>query len=157
MRNCVDLIANYFGLDIGTVFQVEGFPGYFKFDHENILLWRDDYMDPDEWLTINEYILADLITGRRHIKPRELLTDAERSHIKNIIEMYGYDVWDIRKVQNSQDTQKIVITYDYGRARDPLDSFEVSLPFFDNDTMFTGMQLNKDYTLEELGIEVCGN
>ena len=157
MRNCIDLIANYFGLDVGTVFQIEGFPGYFKFDHENILLWRDDYMDPDEWLTLNEYILADLITGRRHIKPRELLTDAERSHIKNIIEMYGYDVWDIRKVQNSQDTQNIVITYDYGRVRDPLDSFEVSLPFFDNDTMFTGMQLNKDYTLEELGIEVCGN
>ena len=78
-----------------------------------------------------------------------------RDDIKNIVEMYGYDVWDIRKVQNSQDTQKIVITYDYGRARDPLDSFEVSLPFFDNDTMFTGMKLNKDYTLEELGIEVC--
>ena len=155
MGDCIDLIANYFGLDVGTVFQVEGFPGYFKFDHENILLRRDDYMDPDEWLTLNEYILADLITGRRHIKPRELLTDAERAHIKSVIEPYGYDVWDIRKVQNSQDTQKIVITYDYGRARDPLDSFEVSLPFFDNDTMFTGMKLNKDYTLEELGIEVC--
>ena len=154
MRNCIDLIANYFGLDVGMAFQIEGFPGYFKFDHENILLWRDDYMDPDEWLTLNEYILADLITGRRHIKPRELLTDAERSHIKNIIEMYGYDVWDIRKVQNSQDTQNIVITYDYGRVRDPLDSFDVSLPFFDNNTMFIGMQLNKNYTLEELGIEV---
>ena len=154
MRNCVDLIANYFGLDVGTAFQIEGFPGYFKFDHENILLWRDDYMDPNEWLTLNEYILADLITGRRHIKPRELLTDAERSHIKNIIEMYGYDVWDIRKVQNSQDTQNIVITYDYGRVRDPLDSFDVSLPFFDNNTMFTGLQLNKCYTLEELGIEL---
>ena len=155
MGDCVDLIANYFGLDVGTVFQIEGFPGYFKFDHENILLWRDDYMDPDEWLTLNEYILADLITGRRHIKPRELLTDAERAHIKSVIEPYGYDVWDIRKVQSSQDTQKIVITYDYGGTRDPLDSFEVSLPFFDNDTMFTGMKLNKDYTLEELGIEVC--
>ena len=154
MGDCIDLIANYFSLDVGTAFQIEGFPGYFKFDHENILLWLDDYMDPNEWLTLNEYILADLITGRRHIKPRELLTDAERSHIKNIIEMYGYDVWDIRKVQNSQDTQKIVITYDYGRVRDPLDSFELSLPFFDNDTMFTGMQLNKDYTLEELGIEL---
>lgn len=154
MRNCVDLIANYFGLDVGTAFQIEEFPGDFKFDHENILLWRDDYMDPDKWLTLNEYILADLITGRRHIKPRELLTDAERSHIKNIIEMYGYDVWDIRKVQNSQDTQNIVITYDYGRVRDPLDSFDISLPFFDNNTMFTGMQLNKNYTLEELGIEL---
>ena len=154
MRDCVDLIANYFGLDVGTVFQIEGFPGYFKFDHENILLWRDDYMDPDEWLTLNEYILADLITGRRHIKPRELLTDAERAHIKSVIEPYGYDVWDIRKVQSSQDTQKIVITYDYGGTRDPLDSFEVSLPFFDNNTMFTGLQLNKDYTLEELGIEL---
>ena len=154
MGDCVDLIAEWFYLDVGTVFQVEEFPGYFKFDHENILLWRDDYMDPDEWLTLNEYILADLITGRRHIKPRELLTDAERSHIKNIIEMYGYDVWDIRKVQNSQDTQNIVITYDYGRVRDPLDSFDVSLPFFDNNTMFIGLQLNKCYTLEELGIEL---
>ena len=154
MGDCVDLIANYFGLDVGTVFQIEGFPGYFKFDHENILLWRDDYMDPDEWLTLNEYILADLITGRRHIKPRELLTDAERAHIKSVIEPYGYDVWDIRKVQNSQDTQMIVITYDYCGTRDPLDSFEVSLPFFDNDTLFTGLQLNKCYTLEELGIEL---
>ena len=48
----------------------------------------------------------------------------------------------------------IVITYDYCGTRDPLDSFEVSLPFFDNDTMFTGLQLNKCYTLEELGIEL---
>lgn len=154
MGDCVDLIANYFGLDVGTVFQVEGFPGYFKFDHENILLWRDDYMDPDEWLTLNEYILADLITGRKHIKPRELLTDAERAHIKSVIEPYGYDVWDIRKVQSSQDTQKIVITYDYCGTRDPLDSFEISLPFFDNNTMFIGLQLNKCYMLEELGIEL---
>ena len=154
MGDCVDLIAEWFYLDVGTVFQIEGFPGYFKFDHKDLLLWRYD-IDSDEWIDRNEYILADLIAGRKHIKPRELLTDAERTHIKNIVEMYGYDVWDIRKVQNSKDTQRIVITYDYGKVRDPLDSFEVSLPFFDNDTMFTGMQLNKDYTLEELGIEIC--
>ena len=154
MGDCIDLIANYFYLDVGTIFQIEGLPGYFKFDHKGMLLWQGRNMRPDEWLSNNEYILVGLIAGRKHIKPRELLTDAERAHIKSVIEPYGYDVWDIRKVQNSQDTQKIVITYDYSRARDPLDSFEVSLPFFDNDTMFTGMQLNKDYTLEELGIEL---
>ena len=154
MRDCVDLIANYFGLDVGTVFEIERLPGHFKFDYKDLLLWQGCNMRPDEWLYNNEHILVDLIAGRKHIKPRELLTDAERAHIKSVIEPYGYDVWDIRKVQNSQDTQMIVITYDYGRVRDPLDSFEVSLPFFDNDTMFTGLQLNKDYTLEELGIEL---
>ena len=154
MRNCVDLIANYFGLDVGTIFQIEWACGYFKFDYKDILLWRDENGGSDEWLAHNEYILAELIAGRKHIKPRELLTDAERAHIKSVIEPYGYDVWDIRKVQNSQDTQMIVITYDYCGTRDPLDSFEVSLPFFDNDTMFTGLQLNKCYTLEELGIEL---
>ena len=154
MRDCVDLIANYFGLDVGTVFEIERLPGHFKFDYKDLLLWQGCNMRPDEWLYNNEHILVDLIAGRKHIKPRELLTDAERAHIKSVIEPYGYDVWDIRKVQNSKDTQKIVITYDYGRVRDPLDSFEVSLPFFDNDTMFTGLQLNKDYTLEELGIEL---
>lgn len=157
MGDCIDLIAEWFYLDVGTVFQIEGFPGYFKFDHKDLLLWRDDYMDPNEWLALNEYILVDLIAGRKHIKPRELLTDAERTHIKNIVEMYGHDVWEIRKVKNSKDTQKLIITYDYGEVRDPLDSFEVSLPFFDNDTLFSGMQLDKGYTLEELGVEVCGN
>ena len=154
MGDCIDLIAEWFYLDVGTVFQIEGLPGHFKFDDKDLLLWQGCNMRPDEWLAYNEYLLADLIAGRKHIKPRELLTDAERIHIKNIVEMYGYDVWDIRKVQNSQDTQMIVITYDYGRVRDPLDSFDVSLPFFDNNTMFTGLQLNKCYTLEELGIEL---
>ena len=154
MGDCIDLIANYFCLDVGTIFQIEGLPGYFKFDHKGMLLWQGCNMRPDEWLSNNEYILVGLIAGRKHIKPRELLTDAERAHIKSIIEPYGYDVWDVRKVQSSQDTQKIVITYDYCGTRDPLDSFEVSLPFFDNNTMFTGLQLNKDYTLEELGIEL---
>ena len=154
MGDCIDLIANYFCLDVGTIFQIEGLPGYFKFDHKGMLLWQGCNMRPDEWLSNNEYILVGLIAGRKHIKPRELLTDAERAHIKSVIEPYGYDVWDIRKVQNSQDTQMIVITYDYCGTRDPLDSFEVSLPFFDNNTMFTGLQLNKDYTLEELGIEL---
>ena len=154
MRNCVDLIANYFGLDVGTVFQIEWTCGYFKFDYEDILLWRDENGGPEDWCANNEYILAELITDSKHIKPRELLTDVERAHIKSVIEPYGYDVWDIRKVQNSKDTQMIVITYDYGGTRDPLDSFEVFLPFFDNNTMFTGLQLNKCYTLEELGIEL---
>ena len=154
MGDCIDLIANYFCLDVGTIFQIEGLPGYFKFDHKGMLLWQGRNMRPDEWLSNNEYILVGLIAGRKHIKPRELLTDAERAHIKSVIEPYGYDVWDIRKIQNSQDTQMIVITYDYCGTRDPLDSFEVSLPFFDNNTMFTGLQLNKDYTLEELGIEL---
>ena len=154
MRNCVDLIANYFGLDVGTVFEIERLPGHFKFDYKDLLLWRDDNSGPENWWANNESILAGLIAGRKHIKPRELLTDAERAHIKSVIEPYGYDVWDVRKVQNSQDTQMIVITYDYCGIRDPLDSFEVSLPFFYNDTMFTGLQLNKCYTLEELGIEL---
>ena len=113
-----------------------------------------DNSGPENWWANNESILAGLIAGRKHIKPRELLTDAERAHIKSVIEPYGYDVWDVRKVQNSQDTQMIVITYDYCGTRDPLDSFEVSLPFFYNDTIFTGLQLNKCYTLEELGIEL---
>ena len=125
MGDCVDLIAEWFYLDVGTVFQIEGFSGYFKFDHKDLLLWRYD-IDSDEWIDHNEYILADLIAGRKHIKPRELLTDAERTHIKNIVEMYGHDVWEIRKVKNSKDTQKLIITYDYGEIRDPLDSFEVS-------------------------------
>lgn len=78
-----------------------------------------------------------------------VLDEVERKYLSEVIRPFRKKITHISKVIHSGfDKQYISITIkdEYG-FRDSL-----NLPDFDNDTMYKGMEINKAYTLEELGL-----
>lgn len=78
-----------------------------------------------------------------------VLDDAERKYLSEVIRPFRKKITYISKViQYGVDRQYISIAIkDEDGFRDSL-----NLPYFENDTMYKGMEINKVYTLEELGL-----
>lgn len=86
----------------------------------------------------------------------EILDDKEKEYLSNIIKPFKKYVKCIVKV-NKEGQEKIQIQYkdylDKKRDTDILQNYTFfGLPTFKAGTMYRGMELNKEYTLEELGL-----
>lgn len=72
----------------------------------------------------------------------QILDDAEKRYLRGVIRPFRNEVKSIRKL--SAVHEKIVIQ---------MKSYlEINLPVFKKGTMYQGMEENKEYTLEELGL-----
>lgn len=73
-----------------------------------------------------------------------ILTDSEREYLSAVIKPFRGKVSYISKQGNSERTEFIHIELSDGDAAD--------FPNFKTNTMYKGMELNKSYTLQELGL-----
>ncbi len=72
----------------------------------------------------------------------QILDDAEKRYLKGVIRPFRNEVRSIRKL--SYVSEQIVIQMQSG--------IEIKLPCFKKGTMYQGMEKDKRYTLEELGL-----
>ena len=84
----------------------------------------------------------------------KILDEDEKRYIKNIVRPFRDKVTSIYKRQYHDIYEYITITYQEQVEDDEITVGEMTiyLPFFKKNTMYTGMLLNKHYTLEDLGI-----
>lgn len=84
----------------------------------------------------------------------KILDEDEKRYIKNIVRPFRDKVTSIYKRQYHDIYEYITITYQEQVEDDEITVGEMTiyLPFFKKNTMYTGMLLNKRYTLEDLGI-----
>ena len=77
----------------------------------------------------------------------EILDDVEKRYLRNIVRPFYDKVISVRKnnYYSGNDEEYIVI--------DVCDDSAIILPNFKKGSMYTGMKCERDYTLEELGIE----
>ncbi len=81
----------------------------------------------------------------QHKEP--ILDEMEKEYLSNFIKPFRDRVYYIYKTDSygeHDDTEEINIEYD--------NYFEVALPDFKKGTMYKNMELDKEYTLEELGL-----
>lgn len=84
---------------------------------------------------------------QEHVEP--ILDEAEKQYLSAVIKPFRDDVRGIRKMQSIYrlpDDGK-----EYIKIRMRSDE-EINLPYFRKGTMYKGMVLRKEYTLEELGL-----
>lgn len=85
---------------------------------------------------------------QEHVEP--LLTSKEKRYLENVVRPFKNRVKSIQKNYTAKKYTCIhVDTYLYDDSG-YMDSF--SLPYFDGAKMYTGMEVRKCYTLEELGL-----
>lgn len=74
---------------------------------------------------------------------KEILDEKEKEYLSYVIRPFRNRVKNINKLSHCKKCWiKIKLTTDEG----------IDFPFFKEDTMYKGMEMNKEYTLEELGL-----
>ena len=104
---------------------------------------KDDIADLKQ--TLNGYIGENKITKL----PKPILNDAEKEYLGNIIKPFrNRIIWIGKSVYIPGEYIEIYLRhYDDGCS-----SYSIILPYFKKGTMYKGMELDKEYTLEELGL-----
>lgn len=87
----------------------------------------------------------DKLVWKREEKPVEILDKVEKKYLSYFIKPFKNRVIEIILKKGFENKQYIIIRI---KGEDP-----IYLPYFKPNTMYKGMELNKQYTLEELGLE----
>ena len=142
--NYISEIAKMLNVEIGEEFHIVNHDDYdygvFKLG-ENCLEHR---LENGRWVNFYDHLFGAIICGRlKVVKQNEsILTEKEREYLAAVIEPYRDDVVCIMKSN----------VFEYPRVYIHLKHETFGLPWFNKDEKYKGMELNKGYTLEELGL-----
>ena len=136
--NKMNEAAKLLGVELEEDFKVYGWDGFCKITE----LGLERYVKERSWL-MDSIMLTDLIKGTAKIIkiPKPILTDKEKEYLSAVIKPFRDRVSSISK---DGPLEYITISMDS-------DDFAI-LPNFEKGTMYKGMETNRRYTLEELGL-----
>lgn len=119
---------------------------------------RTDYMDYEgEYISgaIGERLLLVEMENDKCITIYDdILDDKEKEYLLNIIKPFKKYVIAIKKIPIDNQERIIIRYHDYLNADEDIhgSSFGMGLPTFKQGTMYKGMEMYKEYTVEELGL-----
>lgn len=148
MENKMSEVAKLLGVKLGEEFTIKGVNSSYRFKLTAIGLmssWRNS----SKWN--NSGLLEEFITGHYQIskeKTNSVLDPAEKKYLTNIIKPFKDQVIAIAK-RSANYGEFIDIMIDEG---DIGDCGNIYLPYFKPDSMYFGMKVNREYTLEQLGL-----
>ena len=147
MENKMEKVAQLLGVELEEKFRIEGFPTKYRLTKDGLIYW-DDYNL--KW--IGSCGLEELLIGKRQIVkiPKPILTEEEKEYLSAVIKPFRDRVTVIikHKCDYSQDEYLGIGVRYYNKAGVK----EITLPIFEKDTMYKGMDSTMWYTLEELGL-----
>lgn len=146
MANVMKDVAKLLGLELEEEFRIESYDSKYKLTRDGLRFWSVPLQD---WVLSS--IIGELLSGERKITklPKPILNDAEKEYLGNIIKPFrNRIIWIGKSVYIPGEYIEIYLRhYDDGCS-----SYSIILPYFKKGTMYKGMELDKEYTLEELGL-----
>ena len=140
MENKMKEVANLLGVELEEEFRVDGWDGFCKITE----LGLERYVKERSWL-MDSIMLTDLIKGTAKIIkiPKPILDEKEKEYLSAVIKPFRGQVISISKKSTN-----------YGEFIDILidEAEDIYLPYFKPGKMYQGMGVNREYTLEELGL-----
>lgn len=90
----------------------------------------------------------------REINIPDILDKQEKEYLRNVIKPFRYRVKSISKENdiNGYEYISIGVSYPINKSNGCSDTDHVFLPLFKRGTMYNNMKVEKQYTLEELGL-----
>ena len=142
MENKMEEVAKLLGIKLGEEFGLKNSNFRYKLTTYGL---RKRYHLIQEWS--DSSMLDDLLLGRVEIvKP--ILDDAEKRYLSSIIRPFKDQVIAIAK-RSANYGEFIDIMIDEG---DIGDCGNIYLPYFKPDSMYKGMKVGREYTLEQLDL-----
>ena len=143
MANIMKDVARALGVELEEEFNIDDY-GKYKLTKDGLVHWSNVYQD---W--VNSGIFNDLLKGDVKIS---ILTEKEKEYLSAVIKPFRDRKVVIKKYEYPQNEHKnecIQISVEF---YDKTGGETVSLPIFKKGTMYKGLESNKCYTLEELGL-----
>ena len=154
-ENKMNEVAQLLGLELEEEFRIESYDSKYKLTRDGLRFWSIPLQD---WVLSS--IIGELLSGERKIikLPKPILDDVEKEYLGNIIKPFRNRILYIAKSKtvktydnpNPKIYECIYIMYrDSSKKKNP---FYMGFPCFEKGTMYKGMELDKEYTLAELGL-----
>ena len=146
-ENYMGIVAKLLGVELGEEFKIEGFNlNIYKIEKDDgLIFWSNP---GQKWL--NSGLLGDLLSGKARIVklPKPILTNDEKRYLSNVIEPFRNRVMYVIKSEASTGEYITIHLNHYNGWLSDL----ITLPVFEKETMYKGIEINKRYTLDELGL-----
>lgn len=125
-------VAKILGVELGEEFKIKGYDGIFK-------LTNDGLSDGSYILSLN---LNLLLNGECEIE-KPILDKVEKRYLENLLRPFKDRVKYIEKIRYQKEYLYICLDKDDDC---------ITLPYFKKNTMYVGMEPEKEYSLKELGL-----
>lgn len=139
-------LARLAGLELEEEFRMGNYSTKYKITNHGFMYWSDDYQ---QW----NYTcgIEDLFLGKSQIVkiPKQILEEKEKEYLSAVIKPFRNSVVAIVKRGDygcdNYSCIRIIVEQNGNLEW-------ISLPIFKTKTMYKDMEIDKDYTLEELGL-----
>lgn len=144
--NYMEQVAQMLGVRLEEEFKLDDSDDYkYKITKDGMFMYSGFASD---WFSANHILLGVLI-GKYEIK-KPILDEVEKEYLSAVIKPFRDRVKCIvkRDYEMKYENEYIFIVFD----DDGCMQIKMCFPSFKKGTMYKGMELNKNYTLEELGL-----
>lgn len=144
--NYMKQVAQMLGVELEEEFNIEGIDYKYKFTKDGLFFHYEEN-NINIWYKLCDD-LSDILTGEYKIikKPKPILDEAEKRYLSNVIKPFRERVESIYKgniyLEDSAEEYIGICIQDQ----------ETILPHFEKGTMYKGMELDKEYSLKDLGL-----
>ena len=144
MENKMSEVAKLLGVKLNEEFGLKNSNYRYKFTTYGL---RKRYLTAEEWGT--SCMLEDLLLGRSEIVKiaKPILDDVEKKYLSAVIKPFRNKVYAIAKYDGGDDNYYIQIMIKQNVYFEYID-----FPCFKKGTMYKGMELKEEYTVEQLGL-----
>ena len=144
MENKMSEVAKLLGVELDEEFTLDD--SKYKYKVTRYGLFKK-YCDDTIW--DNSVILDDLLLGKFNIIkiPEKILDPAEKRYLSAVIKPFRNKVYAIAKYDDGDDNYYIQIMVKQNVYFEYID-----FPYFKKGTMYKGMELKKEYTVEQLDL-----
>ena len=140
----MEQVAKMLGVEIGEEFRVVNDSCLYKLDDKGLYFQATD----DKW-KIDYFTLTSILNGKAMIIKKPILDDVEKEYLSNVVKPFRDKVTGVIKwgKEIGKGLEYIVVIY-----TDDCKERGMGFPCFKEGTMYKGMEPNKEYTLEDLGL-----
>ena len=144
MENKMSEVAKLLGVELEEEFRIDGLSYKYKLSNYGLMCWSNNLQ---RWCITS--IIGELLTGEKQIikLPKPILDDVEKEYLSAVIKPFRNKVYAIAKYDDGVDNYYIQIAIKQNVYFEYID-----LPYFKKGTMYKGMELKKEYTVEQLGL-----
>lgn len=146
IENKMKEVAKLLGVELEEKFMLKDFQHMYKLTEKGLMYWSDISQ-----IWENSNAIGNLLTGDIKIikLSKPILTESEKEYLSAVIKPFRDRILHIYKFELSG-YEGIGIDLKFPKVEKNEDA--MTLPSFEIGTMYKGMELGKDYTLEELGL-----
>ena len=143
MANYMKKVAQMLGVELDEEFNVDCSHVPYKITKDGMFYWSEEQY---RWQSIDSW-LTEILSGKIKIIKKPILDDDEREYLSNVIKPFRDKVISIYKL-DTENYECIVIKYRNISGY----TMTMCFPDFKKGTMYKGMEAEKGYSLNDLGL-----